>query len=223
MKRAAALSFALFVSGWLCLVHDSRAQFCPQAGFCGKGATSTATVCGGTPVSLTSPNDLTNAAWTQTNVVVVANAVVAPDSTMTASSLTSSGTGSFAQQIHQEATSFQTGGVAYSATSYFKSLASPVWVLVAMQELGGSFPNWGAFFDVANGTVGNLSAPTNATTSCAIITSDTRVAGWFKLSIGGSFAVTPSNNVSFIVYLVDGNGTGAGTIGQSVAVWQAGA
>lgn len=213
MIRAIPLGLCLFVAGLLCLNPPSRAQL-TMTGVGGGFGGAAATVCSGTKITLTAPNDLTNAAWAAQESTAVANAAVAPDSTMTASSLTATNNLSFASLAFQVTNSFKTGGVTYSITGYLKSLVAPTWALVFSQEQGG-FTGWGGWYNLATGAVG-----TTANTTCFITTSVG--SGWYKFSIGGGFGSTPSADVQFQIYFADMDNSGTATIGQSLAAWQLG-
>lgn len=65
MRRAVVLSFVLFLAGWVSLVHDSRAQFCPQAGFCSlkkASVSSPIAFVAGTNAASTDGNNVTSSA-----------------------------------------------------------------------------------------------------------------------------------------------------------------
>ena len=205
------LSGGVFALGLGCL---AQAQV-PMTG-AGKSAPGAVTVCAGTPIILTSPNDLTNGAWSVRNTAAVANAATAPDSTNTASSLTttSTGSGAFSQLVFQLANSYKTGGVTYSATGYLKASVTPDWVLVLMQEQGG-FTSWGAYFNSNTGAIGNTGG-----TTCQLMTSVG--SGWWKFSVAGGFGSTPGSDAQFQLYPCDSGSTCNPTLNQAFFAWQIG-
>jgi hypothetical protein len=98
--------------------------------------------------------DLTNAAWSKVRGSITANAIAAPDGTMTADKLVEDGTASLSHYVSQSC-SF-VSGTTY-ATSVFAKADTRSWVLIQLPS-GAFGSNLRTWFDVGTGAVGTVGA-----------------------------------------------------------------
>ena len=148
-----------------------------------------------------------NAAWTKTNATVTANAVYAPDGTLTADKLVENTAASTAHYVDFSSTSLVPTGSVVTASVYLKA-GERNWINL---NLGTA---QSAYFNLATGTVGT-------TVGTLIGTSITSVGnGWWRCSIT---ATTAASTGRLSVYIATANGTlsytGDGTSG--IYVWGA--
>jgi hypothetical protein len=150
-----------------------------------------------------------NASWPKTDATVTANVTNAPSGTAVADKLAETAT-TAAHSVSQIVTIAI--GTSYTYTVYAKA-AERNWI--ALQFTGGMTANHGAYFDLANGVVGNLiSSPASA--------SITKLAdGWYRCSITSAPATGTSTTAW--VYTASGNGVVSylGTAGSGVYIWGA--
>ncbi len=150
-----------------------------------------------------------NASWPKTDATVTANVTNAPSGTAVADKLAETAT-TAAHSVSQIVTIAI--GTSYTYTVYAKA-AERNWI--ALQFTGGMTANHGAYFDLANGVVGNLiSSPASA--------SITKLAdGWYRCSITSAPATGTSTTAW--VYTASGNGVVSylGTAGSGIYLWGA--
>jgi hypothetical protein len=151
--------------------------------------------------------DFGDASWINNDpsfATKISNTVIAPDGTLTADKIQEA-TGTVYPFIYKNAS--VSSGVTYTQSYYVKS-AGRQWVYVLTFYVGGSYAS-GAYFDIVNGVVGNVTAGQTA--------SITPVGnGWFKISVTGVTAsVSPAyagcnptsdNNVNPILTGYTGDG-----------------
>jgi hypothetical protein len=155
-----------------------------------------------------------NAYWTKTNLSVTANAVVAPDGTLTADSLVEN-TAAGGHNI--KSTAFNSGsltsGISYTFSVYVKP-AGRNWAILEMQgSLGGGY----AWFDLSTGTLGTQTQLSGTSTINAVGN------GWYRVSITDTSTGTGSTVSTCNVYATTDNNvvsyTGDGFSG--ISVWGA--
>jgi hypothetical protein len=151
--------------------------------------------------------DFGDASWINNDpsfATKISNTVIAPDGTLTADKIQEA-TGTVYPFIYKNAS--VSSGVTYTQSYYVKS-AGRQWVYVLTFYVGGNYAS-GAYFDIVNGVVGNVTAGQTA--------SITPVGnGWFKISVTGVTAsVSPAyagcnptsdNNVNPILTGYTGDG-----------------
>ena len=142
-----------------------------------------------------------NAAWGKNDVTVTANAIIAPDGTLTADAIVETATTS-------QFAVFQpypfTSGVTYTGSVYVKA-GTRTKVAVYLQSLAFG-TNKGIVVDVSNGAfVTNVSAPSNY----SIVSVGN---GWYRISVtdaassseAASFTVSIVNDANQLTYTGDG-------------------
>jgi hypothetical protein len=158
---------------------------------------------------LTYSEQFNDAVWLKTAATVTANTVASPDGTVTADKIVED-TSTGAHSVSRSGITVASGA-AHTFTVYAKA-AERNWI--AIQFTGGVSAAHGAYFDVANGTVGTIiNSPT--------ATSITPVGnGWYRCSVS---VLTTGTSLNIFTYLASANGTvsytGNGTSG--VQVWGA--
>lgn len=157
------------------------------------------------PTLLTAPG-----AWTPLNSTLAANAVVAPDGTTTASTITAtsvSSAGAFSP------TFTMLGGVVYALSAYISSLSGP-WSEFQLSDLSTiAGRQW---FDPNGGVVGS-----NTVAGAAV-----NMGAFIKAAAGGFFLATmlvkiPATNAAMVAYIgcQNANGAQASTASQVVNAW----
>jgi hypothetical protein len=121
--------------------------------------------------------ELDSSTWGTSNLTVIANAAMAPDSTMTADRL-NDGVSSFSHDIYQFISA--TNGLTYTCSVYAKA-ESLSWFQIYLEN------NIWANFDVTNGVVGKIGANVTSTSIVAVGN------GWYRCSLTARFttASTP--------------------------------
>lgn len=159
-------------------------------------------------------NELDNAAWTKTFAAVTADAVIAPDGTLTGDKLTENDGGVLQAHTAMQLFAGLPDNTIYTWSRWFKA-AERGWALLSYQDKAGVFhPTW---FDLTNGAVGVTSAGNNAT-----IVADPRQPGWWRASINvntGAGATTPR----VLTYIALANNVAGyiGTVGSGIYTWGA--
>ena len=154
---------------------------------------------------LTKTEQFDDAVWLKDNVTVTANAVVAPDGTTTADRIVEAATTSF-HRVYVNGISV-IGGVNYTLSVYAR--AGERDFLALFFTTGGAS---GAYFDLANGTIGTVGAGFVASIASA-------GNGWYRCSI----STTPSTSATFypLIGPAPANGTAnyAGDITKGIFLW----
>lgn len=148
---------------------------------------------------LTYSEQFDNAAWTKDNVTLTANAIVAPDGTLTADEMKDS-TSSTQKRCLQNIT---VTSASHTISVYAK--AGTLSLLLIRENLSGTAVN--TTFNLANGTLGTVGSGRTATITsvgngwyrCSLTV--TAVAGTYGIGIG----LTNADNIN--VYTGTGNGT----------------
>ena len=157
---------------------------------------------------LTYSEQFDNAAWAKTRLSVTANAIAAPDGTVTADKLIEDSTASDTHTISQSAT-IVSGQL--HAISFYAKASERSWI--AVQATSGFGTN-SVYFNVANGTVGTIAGSGSATITSA-------GNGWYRCSFFPT--VSTGTTAQIIIYIANGNGgaayTGDGTSG--IYIWGA--
>ncbi len=149
--------------------------------------------------------DFSNAAWVKANSTVTANAIAAPDGTLTADKLAASDTASNQKNVSQTVGSISTQ---YTDTVYAKA-AEYGWLIMNPFD-GVDRRTW---FDLVNGVVGTTAA--GATASIRALAN-----GWYECSVtrtGGTGTIALALNASN----ADNVAVFAGAIGSGIYIWQA--
>lgn len=162
-------------------------------------------------------DQLDDAAWVKTNSTSTANAVTAPDGTVTGDTLNENTTNG----VHQFSQAVTVGS---SAVDYCFSVAvapsSRSWVQLILQEGGGS-TNAGAYFDVTNGLVGTTSAAGNWANIRAFISPLGNT--WYACTVVAR-KTNAATTVSGLILAATANGNnsyaGVGT-NSAVSLWRA--
>ena len=162
-----------------------------------------------TPASknlLTFTEEFDNVAWTKSNATVTANSVAAPDGLMTADTLVEDSVNG----IHAVQQSATLSAVVHTLSVYLKA-GTRSWA----QILNGTIANGFAYFDLANGAVGNVGAGVSAT---SIVSAGD---GWYRCSI--TFTASSGGNISAIrAASVNGSASYAGTTSAAaIHLWGA--
>ena len=157
--------------------------------------------------------EIDNAYWTKTNSSITANAVVAPNGTLTADSLVEN-TSAAGHNISSTAfTSGLTSAISYTFSVYVKP-AGRSWAILEMAgALGGGY----GWFDLSTGTLGTQTQLSGTSTITAVGN------GWYRISITDISTGTGSSVTKCNVYATTGNNvisyTGDGFSG--ISVWGA--
>jgi hypothetical protein len=207
-----------------CLIALACAQLpTTHAGPGSPGGGGGGGTCTGTAFHVTSPNDLTNAAWINSAGIVTVNfGFTAPNSTLTASDIktTSAAGGSGSAYSQQVLGSGTTGwaGVTYAFSAYFKSVVAPTWIFYGVSD--GIANAWQKAFNLSGaGVVGSASHDAgNGATTCTSIRTD--LNGFYFVTIGGQFTGTPAGTPILYITLVDADATAAPTVNQEIQTWQ---
>ncbi len=174
---------------------------------CGMPAAAAATL-----IHLSFPNDLGTMPWVANSMTATSGASD-PLFGTTATSLVSAGTVAFAVN-DQQPTGTLTPGTVYQISGYFKTIVAPAWIIFQVGDASSEFGGW---INLAGPTLGNANTPGNG-----VLDSSSAVAagnGYVLVTFTGHFTgATTSPGVQ--IFLVDGNGTGVGTVGQQVNAWQ---
>lgn len=141
--------------------------------------------------------DLSNAAWTSNNVTsITGNSGIAPDGTLTAAQIVSSGAsgGRFANQ-----STGSSSGTTYTTSAFFKYISGPttLQLTVANQAVFGGAG--GDRFVQFNGSTGAFVSKSTEVSSFAI---QALPNGWFKVS--GTFTPTASAGNAIACYAAQG-------------------
>jgi hypothetical protein len=138
-----------------------------------------------------------NASWAKTDTSVTANTATSPDGTTNADSLIEN----TATALHQISQGTSAAGGVYTATIYAKPNGRN-WVFIGIAAAA----NYGAWFDVQNGTVGTIQSNITSATITSVGN------GWYRCSLtGNTIALNPSISLTMatsngsLVYT--GNGT----------------
>lgn len=100
---------------------------------------------------VTYSSEFDNAAWTKSRVTVTANAITAPDGTLSADKITENDTS--AGSTHSVLDNVSASGSTIYTQSVFLKAAERSWVQI--KQFDGT-TNLGAFFDIANGAIGTV-------------------------------------------------------------------
>lgn len=148
-------------------------------------------------------DDFTNAAWLKVAATVTANVTTSPDGTVNADKLAEDAT-TDVHSIYQ--TYSQTSGVTYTFSFYAKA-AERTWV----RTRGGVGVN---YFNLANGTLGNLAAGATA----SIIPAGN---GWYRCAVTLTALTTGLANNQIAPTTGNGVDNFAGTAGSGVFIYGA--
>lgn len=155
---------------------------------------------------LTKTEQFDDAAWTKIRTTIIANAIAAPDGTLTADKVVE---GAQAQTHAVQSASLIILSAAHIGSCYMKA-GERTWALIEIGTTTGGF----AYFNLSAGTVGTVTGGYTAT-----ITPISN--GWYRCSVSGTIAA--SGIGALTVYTATGNGgvsyTGDGTSG--IYVWGA--
>ena len=154
---------------------------------------------------LTYSEDFSNAAWSKTASSITANAISAPNGTITADLLTADGTGS----SHQASQNFTFSAIPYTISLYAKAGTNNFIQLRFGAAAGAASCN----FDLANGI-----AQTPATGSSAITQLNN---GWYRCQYTVTPTAASSNFGFFIVSSLSSTSSEANTLTTSVYIWGA--
>ena len=156
---------------------------------------------------LTKTEDFSDAAWTKTRCSINANAITAPDGTLTADKLIEDSSASTTHAIQSSAQTLPLGN--YTGVFYGKA-AERTWAVLGI----GASTTGIAYFDLLNGLVGTVTGGYTASIQSV-------GNGWFKCTLTGQAAATLTN--PYAIYTATGNNggsyTGDGTSG--VYIWGA--
>jgi hypothetical protein len=151
-----------------------------------------------------------NASWTKTGATVADNAVVAPDGTTTASTLTNTGTGGTLESVGTIGVS---SSVPFTATIFVKQGTAP-YTLLWISDGG---PNYvGLFFSFSTNTYGSTAAGGEGIFDANIAPVNCG-NGWWRIGLRGHF----TGNLSVHPYLFStaANNALATTSGQTGNFW----
>jgi hypothetical protein len=176
-------------------------------------------LCSGTAIHLTNPNDLGAVQWTPVNVTnVCTNCQTDPFSVINNAGdikCNNAGGGGFSVNIYQAVGSL-TANTTYEISGYLKPIAGPVWVIAVISDPNNSSDQFGFYFNcatAASGTlIGNGSGAIGGTLDCHNLAA----AGnsYVQFTFSGHYTSNSSVNTRFALFLVDGDGTGAPTLNQ---------
>ena len=144
--------------------------------------------------------DFGNAVWSKANATVTTNSTTAPNGTLTADSFVENSANGFHSITNNGA--FSLSVVSYTYSIYVKRILRD-WVMISMYD--GSIGR-DAYFNIANGTIGNVTSGATATISDA-------GNGWYRCTMTMNFSA--SGNF-FGIYGASANGT-ASYIGNGLA------
>jgi hypothetical protein len=170
--------------------------------------------CSGTIPSVTSPNDIGDAAWLKDDVDVLGGgAHLAPDGTFTASEGQSiASVDAFISQIVIASAS---AGVPYRFTGYLKSLeGGPNWMRCDISDFVANAGQ--VWFDFKNGVKGTVNNVGDATVQCSQITASNNGYWFFDFSVSFTSA---HSDVRFVFLWADADGGTTATIGQDFDFW----
>jgi hypothetical protein len=134
-----------------------------------------------------------NASWGKTNTSITANAIIAPDGTLTGDRVVENTTASIAHQVTQSPTG-GTAGLVYTLSMYMKAAGRNFGYL---QLADGSSPNkrFGAVFDLASGVVGSTFTANSPTSTSSTITAVGN--GWYRCTISMTQTAGTTINTGF--------------------------
>jgi hypothetical protein len=172
-----------------------------QGGFGDKGALA--------KNMLTSPQDFDNGDWAQTNVTVIANAITAPNGTLTAEAINSSVSSNIEHGIAQVGITVEVS-TNYTWSCYFKK-KDYRWALINAFDIdaGDVF----CYFDLENGVLGTINGDCTATI--------TDVGnGWYRCTVTRA---TVGDTASLGIYFTNADNVASfsATIGFGVFAWGA--
>lgn len=204
------MKWRIAIVAWICLCLGLSLAF-PQSNIIGGGlygdTKSGFSLCSGTVISLTSPNDLTNAAWIGIgSPTVTANTQTDPLGGSTAGSITATGTGT--TTIRQSTSAVI--NTTYEISGYFKNTVTPVWLFLQFSDLTANA--FGNYFNFSTGAVGSSSVAGGGSVTCA----KAAAAGqsyWHWSMAGSTTAITGS--LSFVINFASANGTLGATTNQA--------
>ena len=133
---------------------------------------------------LTYSENFDNAVWVKTNATVTANAVVAPDGTITGDTVLAVTTGG---DTGVRYTTTQTSSTVYTASIYAK-YTNTRYLVIRNLAIGAALGDQWTFFDLLNGTIGTKPAGVTA-----VITPVS--GGWYRCSISATTLATIPNNL----------------------------
>ena len=161
---------------------------------------------------LTFSEQFDNAAWVKARTTISANAITAPDGTLTADAVyETADTGT--HLLLQNGT---TAGQAFTVSFYVKGGLGRNWIwLRNIINAGGGAPGVGsAYFDITNGVVGTVSAGVTAT----IIPLSN---GWYKCSSTTANTATSTQGWGIGIASADNVDSYTGDITKGIYVWGA--
>lgn len=155
--------------------------------------------------------------WTATRATI-ATGVAAPDGTLTAYDIVEDGTGSqshFAQYTLLNTTTYDNQFMVFSAFCKQRSGGDRAWVYVAFQNLAGA--NVGAFFNLATGAIGTVSAGLYASI-------EPWGNGWYRCFVRGPVGTdgAGTNTVIQRIFVAQGDNAFApvtSTTANGIRVW----
>ena len=150
--------------------------------------------------------DISNAAWTKTDTTITANAIAAPDGTITADLLTEGSAGT--AQIGQSAPT--SAGVVHSFSIYLKR-GNTDWLRV--QAVNGS-DFYRLWVNVNTGAIGASGAGGVGVLSATSITA--LPDGWYRVTLTGTI---PAVNTSVFVNTASANNSGTRVTGGTYYLW----
>ena len=154
------------------------------------------------------------ASWTKTRATVTANAVAAPDGTVTAATLSEDGT---AETTHIATQSFSyTGGTTYTFSIFVKK-ANRDWFVYQLPSaaFAGTSPQRTVSFNLNTGAVGTSGA---SFTSSSIQSVGN---GWYRCIATAAASATASSLFQIIIGEADGDFTFDGLSQASLYIWGA--
>ena len=161
--------------------------------------------------------DVTNAAWSKTNVTATANQTTAPDGLATADLVSETTTNS--QHYIRPVTASITTGVVYTGSVFLKKgsgATAPDWVIIAFPFAG--FGSQNVAFNVTTGLFGTFSG--SITYSAKQFSS-----GWWRVVVTSTCISTGSNGTIFVAFNNNTNTVSipayAGQTTSDIFVWGA--
>jgi hypothetical protein len=163
-----------------------------------------------------------NAAWTKSNITVIANAIAAPDGTVTAEHMGDTDTTTTTRSL-QHLSNTSANAAATNTYSIFVKKAERSYVILRMIATNATGNYCTAWFDVNAGVV---SGTTNVGSAIGTVASITPYPnGWYRLSISGTPnpGVTSQGVACFVAApVVLGNSSNyTGVTGAGIYVWGA--
>jgi hypothetical protein len=151
--------------------------------------------------------------WTLTNVTVSANAVIAPDGTLTADKLAETN----ANASHAASQTVSMTASTAQALSVYAKAAERNWICLQMVLKDGSGVR--VWFNLATGTIGTQSGATGTIEALG----DPYNNGWYRCSISVASALTGASATSFAVRLADADNSQIylGVTGNGAYFWGA--